>query len=60
VAEFNKAIIALAMAILVIIDQLWGIRLGAITEESVTIILAVLTPVLVWLVPNWPAQRRTP
>jgi hypothetical protein len=59
-AEFNKAIVALVMAVLVIADQLWGISLGAITEESVTIVLAILTPILVWLVPNWPAQRRTP
>jgi hypothetical protein len=56
-AEFNKAIVALAMAVLVIIDQLWGIDLGAVSEETVTIVLAVLTPILVWLVPNWPTRR---
>jgi uncharacterized membrane protein len=58
-AEFNKAIVALVMAVLVIADQLWGISFGHVTEESITIILAVLTPILVWLVPNWPTQRRT-
>jgi hypothetical protein len=58
-AEFNKAIVATVMGLLVIADQLWGLSFGHVTEESITIILAVLTPILVWLVPNWPTQRRT-
>lgn len=59
--EFNKAIVALVMAILVIIDQLWGISVGPITPEFLTILLSVLTPVLVWLVPNHPASKgRSP
>ena len=55
--EFNKAVVALVMAILVIIDQLWGISFGAVTEEAVTIVLAILTPVLVWLIPNHPQAK---
>lgn len=57
-SEFNKAIVALVMAIFVIIDQLWGISFPGVTEEWITIVLALLTPVLVWLVPN--AQPRPP
>ena len=59
--EFNKAIVALVMAILVIIEQLWGISAGPITPEFLTILLAVATPVLVWIVPNHPAATaRSP
>lgn len=58
--EFNKAIVALVMAALVIIEQIWGIKIGSISEETITIVLAVLTPILVWAVPNWPAARTAP
>ena len=47
----DKAYVAVAMAILVIIEQFTGLRLG-IGEEWVTAILVVLTPIFVWLVPN--------
>ena len=49
--EYNKAWVSLIMAILVIADQVWGIKLG-LNEETVTIILAIIWPLLVWLVPN--------
>jgi hypothetical protein len=45
------------MAALVIIDQIWGVNIGAMSEEAVTIILAILTPILVWLIPNRPKAR---
>jgi hypothetical protein len=60
-AEFNKAIVAVVMGLLVIADQLWGLSFGHVGQETVTIILAALTPIFVWLVPNWPkapAPRR--
>ena len=50
--DANKAIVAAVMAILVVIDQVWGIGFGAITEEWITVLLAILTPVFVWLIPN--------
>lgn len=55
--EVNKAVVALVMAVLVVIDQAWGISLGPISEEWVTVLLAILTPVLVWLIPNHPAEH---
>lgn len=57
-SEYNKAIVAAIMAILVVVDQIWGIGIGAVfTEEVITIILAALIPILVWLVPNSASSR---
>lgn len=55
--EANKALGALLMAVLVVIDQVWGIGFGAITEEWITVLLAILTPVLVYFVPNRPPEH---
>ena len=49
--EYNKAWVSLIMAILVIADQIWGFHLG-LSEETVTILLAIIWPLLVWLIPN--------
>lgn len=49
--EYRKAWVSLFMAILVIIDQIWGTKLG-LDEEKITVLLAVAWPILVWLVPN--------
>lgn len=46
-----KAIVALVMAILGILDQWFGISLG-IGETQVTMIIFLLTPILVWAIPN--------
>lgn len=48
---FDKAIVAAIMAGLVVIEQVWGWGSG-ITEEYVTVVIAALSPILVWLVPN--------
>ena len=61
--EFNKAIVAVVMGLLIIVEQIWGFHVAGVSEATVTMILAVLTPILVFLVPNWPAARtvtRTP
>jgi purine-cytosine permease-like protein len=51
--EYNKAWVALIMAILVVLDQVFGISFGdVLSEEFITMLLAVLTPILVWLIPN--------
>jgi hypothetical protein len=50
-SEYNKAWVSLVMAILVIINQIWGVDLG-LNEEKIGILLAVIWPILVWLVPN--------
>lgn len=53
----EKSLAAAVMAILVVIDQVWGIGFGPITEEWITVLLAILTPVVVWLTPNHPPEH---
>lgn len=52
-SHFNKAIVALIMAALIIIETLFGFNLG-VQEGTVVTILSILTPVMVWLIPNYP------
>jgi len=53
VGAFNKAIVALVMSALIIIETLTGFNIG-LTEGTLVTILGVLTPILVWLIPNYP------
>jgi hypothetical protein len=49
----DKTVVAGVMAILIIITVLWGDSWWShVTEETIAIILAVLTPIFVWLFPN--------
>jgi hypothetical protein len=52
--SIDKALAALLMGVVAILDQLFGIDIG-LGEDTVTAIAAALTPILVWLVPNKPA-----
>jgi ABC-type transporter Mla subunit MlaD len=52
-SAYNKAIIAFVMSALVIVEVWTGYSPG-ITEGTLVTILAVLTPILVWLFPNYP------
>ena len=47
----DKAIAALVMASVFLINNFTGWHLG-LSEETVNAIAGVLTPLLVWLVPN--------
>jgi hypothetical protein len=49
----NKAIIAAVLAVLTLIEVWTGWKSG-ITEEYLLTVFAVLTPILVYLVPNKP------
>ena len=49
--EHNKAIVSALMAVLGVLDQVFGISLG-IGEEWVTSIIFILSPILVWWTPN--------
>jgi hypothetical protein len=51
VTQYSKAWAALVMAILAIIELHWGFNLG-IGEDTVLIIIVLLTPLFVWLIPN--------
>jgi hypothetical protein len=58
ITAFDKALIALLLAVLSILNLLWGIDLfGVHTEEAVGIVIAVLIPILVWWFPNLPTTR---
>jgi hypothetical protein len=49
--SIDKALTAIVMAALYLINVFGGIELG-LAEETVAAIIAALTPILVWLVPN--------
>jgi hypothetical protein len=51
IGEYSKAIAAAVVAVLALIEIFFGWDLG-IGEEWVLSILAVLGPIVVWLVPN--------
>jgi small-conductance mechanosensitive channel len=50
-SEANKAWIAAIMAMITIADLYFATSLS-ITEEWITTLLLVLSPILVWLIPN--------
>ena len=60
--SIDKAIVATIMPILWLVNQFWGLGwYGHVSEETVGIAAAVLTPILVWAIPNkQPAQTLTP
>jgi len=49
--SWDKALVALIMAILYLLNM-WTGWFGGVTEESIGSIIAILTPIFVWLVPN--------
>ncbi len=52
ISSFDKAIVAVIGAILFFLDRAFGVNLGFIDEGTISAIAAVVTPVLVWLLPN--------
>lgn len=48
---FDKALVALIMGLLSLLNLVFGIDLG-VSPEVVSAIVAAITPVLVYLVPN--------
>lgn len=47
----DKALVALVMGLLSILNLMYGIDLG-VSPETISTIIAALTPILVWLIPN--------
>ena len=47
----DKALIAIVMGVLSLLNLLFGINFG-IDPAALSSIIAALTPVLVWLIPN--------
>lgn len=50
--SIDKALVALVMGLLFIIQTYTGFDLGWVKQETVATIIGLLTPVLVWAVPN--------
>lgn len=50
--RYNKAWIALVIAILGVLENVFGLSWIGISEEWVNTLFFVLTPILVYLVPN--------
>lgn len=52
--SLDKALVALVMGALYLLNSFAGIDLG-VSEGTITAIIAALTPILVWAVPNRPS-----
>jgi uncharacterized membrane protein len=58
-AEYNKFWAALIGAVLIAIEQWTGWHIAGLSEEIITIVLAFLTAIGVFAVPNLVRLRRT-
>ena len=50
--QLDKAIVAAIMGILFIVQTFSGINLAWLSHDTVSTIIGLLTPILVWAVPN--------
>lgn len=50
--SIDKALVAAIMGILFIIQTFTGFSLPWLTHDTVTTLIGLLTPVLVWAIPN--------
>ena len=50
--QIDKALVAAIMGILFIVQTFSGINLSWLSHDTVATIIGLLTPVLVWAVPN--------
>jgi len=53
VGAYNKAIVAFVMSALIIVETWTGFNIG-VTEGTLVTILGIITPILVYLFPNYP------
>ena len=51
-SSIDKALTAAIMGILFIVQTYTGVSIGWLTPETVSTIIGLLTPVLVWAIPN--------
>jgi len=52
ITSVDKALVAMVMGLLFIIQSFTGFNLSWISETQITTIIGLLTPVLVWAIPN--------
>ena len=55
-AAYNKTIVSVIMGILLILQRVFGWHVAWLTEDYITMLIAVVWPILVWLVPNAEAR----
>lgn len=53
--SIDKALVAMVMGILFIVQTYFGMNTSWISQETVATIIGLITPVLVWAIPNKPA-----
>jgi len=51
-SSIDKALTAAIMGLLFILQTYTGVSLGWLTPDTVATIIGLLTPVLVWAIPN--------
>lgn len=56
ISSMDKALVAMIMGFLFILNSIWGINIG-LSQETVGVIVGALTPLLVFLVPNKPKPK---
>jgi len=50
--SIDKALVALIMGVLFIVQTYTGFNLSWLSHDTVTTVIGLLTPVLVWAIPN--------
>jgi hypothetical protein len=50
--SIDKALVAAIMGVLFIVQTYTGLQLPWVTPDTITTIIGLITPVLVWAVPN--------
>lgn len=50
--SIDKALVALIMAVIWLVNFFFGYNLSWITQDTIATIVGLLTPILVWAVPN--------
>ncbi|MEN6644298.1 MAG: hypothetical protein ABFE08_17805 [Armatimonadia bacterium] len=51
-SSIDKALAALVMAVLFLINYFFGVNLSWVSQDTVATVIGLLMPVLVWAVPN--------
>lgn len=52
--SMDKALVALIMSAVFLLNFFFGLNLGFVTQETVATVVSLLTPILVWAIPNKP------
>ena len=52
--SMDKALVALIMSAVFLLNFFFGLNLGFVTQETVATVVSLVTPILVWAIPNKP------